>query len=87
MFIYGHNVSFEEDKIFQLLKKIGREGHYCCLISILHYAKLRIADLKTLTIRDFVGGLLQFAKVINANENTIETIKEIAGKIFDNDKE
>lgn len=82
IFIYGRNASFEEDKVFQLLKSIGREGHYCCLISILHYAKLRIADLKTLTIRDFVSGLLQFAKVINANDDTIEIIKDIAGKIF-----
>lgn len=82
MFIYGRNASFNEDKVFQLLRNIGREGHYCCLISILHYAKLRIADLKALTIRDFVSGLLQFAKVINANDDTVEIIKDIAGKIF-----
>lgn len=87
MFIYGRNASFEEDKVFQLLKSIGREGHYCCLISILHYAKLRISDLKTLTVRTFVDGLLQFAKVINANDDTIDIIKDIAGKIFVNTAE
>lgn len=85
MFIYGRNASFEEEKVFKLLKSIGREGHYCCLISILHYAKLRISDLKTLTVRTFVNGLLQFAKVTNANDDTIDIIKDIAGKIFTND--
>lgn len=85
MFIYGRNASFEEDRVFQLLKEVGREGHYCCLISILHYAKLRISDLKKLTVRTFVDGLLQFAKVINANDDTIEIIKDIAGNIFAND--
>lgn len=82
MFIYGKNVSFDEEEVFQLLKKIGREGHYCCLISILHYAKLRICDLKTLTIRDFVDGLLKFAKTINAKDETVVIIKDIANKIF-----
>lgn len=52
------------------------------MISILHYAKLRIRDLKTLTIRDFVDGLLKFAKVINAKDDTINIIKDIASKIF-----
>lgn len=82
LFIYGKNVSFDEDEIFHLLKEIGREGHYCCLISILHYAKLRISDLKTLTIRDFVDGLLKFAKIINAKDDTINVIKDITSKIF-----
>lgn len=82
LFVYGKNVSFDEDEVFQLLKEIGREGHYCCLISILHYAKLRICDLKTLTIRDFVDGLLKFAKVINAKDDTINIVKDIASKIF-----
>lgn len=68
--------------MFQLLKEIERKGHYCCLISILHYAKLRICDLKTLTIRDFVDGLLKFAKVINAKDDTINIIKDIASRIF-----
>ena len=82
LFIYGKNVSFDENDVFQLLKKFGREGHYCCLISILHYAKLRICDLKTLTLRDFVNGLLKFSKIINAKDDTINTIKTIANKVF-----
>lgn len=82
LFVYGKDVSFDENEVFQLLKEIGREGHYCCLISILHYAKLRICDLKTLTVRDFVDGLLKFAKTINAKDDTINIVKDIARKIF-----
>ena len=82
LFIYGKNISFDEDEVYKELKAIGREGHYCCLISILNYAKLRISDLKAVTIRDFVDGLLKFSKIINANDDTIGTIKEIASHIF-----
>jgi hypothetical protein len=82
MFIYGKNVEFDEKAVYEALKKIGREGHFCCLISILNYAKMRISELKEVTIREFVTGLLKFSKAINATDNTIETIKEIAQTIF-----
>ncbi|MGN0223444.1 MAG: restriction endonuclease, SacI family [Muribaculaceae bacterium] len=82
LFIYGKSVAFDEDEVYKALRTIGREGHYCCLISILNYAKLRISDLKTVTIRDFVDGLLKFSKIINAKTDTISIIKEIASKIF-----
>lgn len=84
MFVYGKNVSFNEDEVFAALKDIGRNGHFCCLISILNYAKLRIADLKTLTINEFVDGLLQFARVINAKDDTVNEIKKITKSIFEN---
>lgn len=82
LFVYGKNVAFDEDEVYNTLKAIGREGHYCCLISILNYAKLRISDLKTVTVRDFVDGLLKFSKLINAKDDTINIVKEIATKIF-----
>ena len=82
MFIYGKNVAFDNDAVFHTLKSIGREGHYCCLISIINYAKLRISDLKTITVRQFVEGLLVFAKAINAKDETINAVKAIAKQIF-----
>ncbi|MDE7463210.1 MAG: restriction endonuclease, SacI family [Muribaculaceae bacterium] len=82
LFVYGKNVTFDEDEVYNALKSIGREGHYCCLISILNYAKLRISDLKTVTMRDFVDGLLKFSQVINAKDDTVNTIKDIASQIF-----
>lgn len=86
MFIYGKNVVYDKDAVFLTLKTIGRDGHYCCLISILNYVKLRIVDLKTITIRQFVDGLLVFAKAINAKDDTIDAVKEIAKQIFVVDK-
>jgi len=83
LFVYGKNVGFDENEVFSALKEIGRNGHFCCLISILNYAKLRIADLKSLTINEFVDGLLQFARVINAKDDTINEIKKIAKTIFE----
>lgn len=74
--------AYDEDEIFKALQVIGREGHYCCLISILNYAKLRISDLKAITIHDFVDGLLKFSKIINAKDETINIIKDIASQIF-----
>lgn len=82
MFIYGKKVTFNEDAVYATLKKIGREGHFCCLISILNYAKMRISDLKTITVREFVDGLLRFSKAINAKDDTINAIKEIVNHIF-----
>lgn len=82
LFIYGKNVEFDEREVYDVLKIIGREGHYCCLISILNYAKLRIADMKSITIRDFIDGLLKFSKLINAKDDTIDIVKDIASKIF-----
>lgn len=81
-FIYGKNVKYDESSIHAILRNIGREGHYCCLISILNYAKMRIADLKCVTLREFVEGLLKFSKAINAKEETVCAIKDIASHIF-----
>lgn len=82
MFIYGKYASFDEESVFAALKRIGREGHFCCLIGILSYAKLRIADLKTVTLREFVDGLLVFAKALNATNSTVGDIKAVASQIF-----
>lgn len=86
LFVYGRNVSFDKKETNKVLKQSGLEGHFCCLISILHYSKLRIADLKTISIRDFVNGLLSFSKAINAKTETIDVIKRIANEIFDKNK-
>ena len=82
LFVYGKFANFNEDAVFQILKKIGREGHYCCIISILNYAKLRIADMKSITVKEFVDGLLKFSKLINAKDETLIVIKDIAANIF-----
>lgn len=83
LFIYDKHVSIEdEDGIYEFLRETGRLGHYCCLISILNYARLRICDIKSVTISDFLDGILKFAKAINANDETVTIIKDVATKIF-----
>lgn len=82
LFVYGKKAKFDKQEIQSFLKDTGRNGHYCCLISITSYAKLRICDLKTLTIRDFVDGILKLSKAINVQESTVDAVKDIAKKIF-----
>lgn len=82
LFVYGNKARYDKHEVHALLRKTGREGHYCCLISVDNYSKLRICDLKTLTVRQFVDGLLKLAKAINANDDTVETVKAIARQIF-----
>lgn len=43
---------------------------------------MRISDLKAITVRQFVDGLIVFAKAINAKDDTIGAIEEIAKQIF-----
>lgn len=82
LFVYGKFANFDEKAVFRMLREIGREGHYCCLISILNYAKLRVADMKSITVKEFVDGLLKFSKLINAQDETLAVIKDIAVSIF-----
>lgn len=44
---------------------------------------MRISDLKVITLREFVEGLLKFSKIINAKDSTIDTIKLISKEIFE----
>lgn len=83
LFVYGKNVEFDEKSVCAELRKIGREGHFCCLISILNYAKMRVSELKEVTVGNFIEGLLKFSKVINAKDDTISVIKEISRKLYD----
>lgn len=81
-FIYGKNVAFDKDAVFAFLKEAGMKGHYCCLISVLHYSKLRIGSMQPLSIREFVDGMLKFAKTVNAKSDTVTTIKDITRRIL-----
>ena len=80
-FIYGKNATFDKGAIFDYLKEAGMNGHYCCLISILHFSKLRIGSMQPLSLREFIDGMLKFAKTINAKTDTISTIKGLMLRI------
>ena len=76
MFIYGKNVVWNKEEVFQLVGRIGRTGHYCCVMSVIDYAKLRIMGFEeSINLEKFSSLMLHFAKIINAKENTINWIK------------
>lgn len=76
MFIFGKNVVWNKEEVFQLIGRIGRTGHYCCIMSVIEYAKLRIMSFdKSINLKMFSTLMLHFAKIINAKEDTINWIK------------
>ena len=82
MFVYGKNVVWDKEEVYQLVGRIGRTGHYCCVISVLDYAKLRIMNIsRTVNLKDFSSLMLQFAKTINAKDETINWLKECLTEI------
>lgn len=38
--------------------------------------------MKSITVKEFVDGLLNFSKLINAKDDTLTVIKDIAANIF-----
>ncbi len=78
MFVYGKNVTFDHISVYQLAARYGRMDCYCCVISILDYAKLRLYSIDDIDLRSFESSLLCVAKCINAKDSTIEWIKNSA---------
>lgn len=76
MFVYGKNVSFDKTSVYQLAARYGRVDCYCCIISVLDYAKLRLYNIRRTPLPAFVHLLLQTAKSINAKDTTVEWIKK-----------
>lgn len=76
MFIYGKSVSFDKTSVYQLAARYGRADCYCCVISVLDYAKLRLYNIRRIHLSSFVHLLLQTAKSINAKDSTLDWIKK-----------
>lgn len=78
-FIYGKNIhNIDRVNVNQILRRFGHIGYYCCLISIMDYSKLRLAELPETNLSTYVDLLLQYARTIKASDETIEWIKENA---------
>lgn len=78
-FIYGKRILPKDlVDIHQLLGRFGRIGYYCCLINIIDYSKLRLSSIPDLELSKYIELLLQYAKTINATDETIEWIKNTA---------
>lgn len=75
-FIYGKNVKWDKSPVYQLVSRFGRTGHFCCVISVLNYSKVRLFHIKdTVTLRKFSEMMLQYAKQIKVHDETIDWIK------------
>lgn len=76
MFVYGKNVSYDHASVYQLAARYGRLDCYCCVISVLDYARLRLCSIDKIDLPFFVHRLLLMAKSINAKDSTLEWIKK-----------
>lgn len=84
-FIYGKNVKWDKPSVYQLVSRFGRTGHFCCVISVLNYSKMRLMHIKeTVSLRAFSEMMLQFAMQIKVHDETIDWIKETLKKTLEN---
>ena len=77
MFIYGYNVQFNKQEVFQVAARLGRIGYFCSIVSIIDFVKVKLVSMSSqVTLKDFVEKLLEYAKLINAREDTLNWIKD-----------
>lgn len=80
MFIYGKNVSYKKREVFKTSQRLGNNGYFCVVISIIDFAKIRLYSMKQpIELIDFVNTLLLYAKQINAKDETLNWIKRTVG--------
>jgi len=77
LFIYGKNAQFDSVKVHQVAARYGRIGTYCSVISIMDYSRLRLFNSShNITLSVFVKSLLEFARIINIKDDTLNWLKE-----------
>lgn len=76
LFVYGKKANFDGVVINQLAARYGRLGTYCAVISIMDYSKLRLYNSPyNLTLSVFIESVFEYAKMINAKEETLVWLK------------
>lgn len=79
LFVYGVSVAFDKSEVFNSAAEYGRNGYFCSIISIIDFVKARLNSLSdTIELQEFVSLLLYYAQQINAKEDTIKWIKDLA---------
>lgn len=87
LFIFGRKVNFDKDQVFNSAAELGKQGFYCCVISIEDYAKMRIYSIsERFSINDFIKLLLHYAKEINVKDAMVEWIKQCANEFVSLEK-
>ena len=82
MFIFGKNARWDKCSVLQLVARMGRIGHYCCVMSILDFAKIRLMNSPEGTnMKCFSSTIMEMAKKIHATEETVNWLKSNLSKI------
>ena len=79
LFIYGRAVMYDAEEVHETASEYGRNGYFCSIVSVLDFVKIRLNSIqKAISLQDFVDVVLQYAKSINAKDETIDWIKNVA---------
>lgn len=81
MFIYGKNVHFEKDEVYQTAAKLGKKRYFCSVISIDNYIRMRLYSInQKVSLQQFINLLLEYSRRINTKDETIMWIKSCAAE-------
>ena len=79
LFVFGKKAAFDRKEVFSTAAQLGSKGYFCSVISIIDFAKMRLySTTRKISIGDFVELMLDYAKQINAKDETIAWIKTCA---------
>lgn len=79
LFIFGKGVDFNKQEVYKTAAILGKKGYFCSVISIKDFARLRLYSMdQQISIEQFVELLIQYAREINAKDETLEWIKSCA---------
>lgn len=76
LFIFGKHVNFEQHEVHETAAVLGKKGYFCSVVSILDFVRMRLYSMNgDVSINQLAHLLLEYAKQINAKDDTIEWIK------------
>lgn len=76
LFIFGKHVKFEQHDVYETAAELGKKGYFCSVVSIMDFVRMRLYSMNgDVTINQLAHLLLEYARQINAKDETIEWIK------------
>jgi len=84
LFIYGKKSKFDKTSVYQLAARYGRNGHFCCVLSIIDYLRHRLLQMEPTDIETFANKLLAKGKSIYAKDGAIQWIKYKVSEVVSN---
>lgn len=76
LFVFGKHVNFEQHNVYETAAELGKKGYFCSVVSIMDFVRMRLYSMNgDVTINQLAHLLLEYARRINAKDETIEWIK------------